>query len=178
MFVCVDEYDNKYLVMTYNPYMLEYVFIRVRDTDLVNMLENRITMEQVYRNADIIYLSRDSENEELEVETYTPKSFSADMLPVAGRYYELQIDYVDRYVDELKTNIAAGIERIEYQQYDEWKVQSGRGTSSVVYKNSKRLNTKIKFAVSASSQTMNIRYQKADTQEKRNTLIVRHYYVA
>ena len=85
--------------------MLEYVFVRVRDTDLVNMLENRITMEQVYRNADIIYLSRDSENEELKVETYNPKSFSADMLPVAGRYYELQIDYVDRYVHELKTII-------------------------------------------------------------------------
>lgn len=105
LFVCVDEYDNKYLVMTYNPYMLEYVFVRVRDTDLVNMLENRITMEQVYRNADIIYLSRDAENEELKVETYNSKSFSADMLPVAGKYYELQIDYVDRYVHELKTMI-------------------------------------------------------------------------
>lgn len=106
LFVCVDAYDNKYLVMTYNPYMLEYVFIRVRNTDLVNMLENRITMEQVYRNADIIYLSRDSENEELKVETYNPKSFSSDMLPVAGKYCGLQIDYVNRYVDELKTNIA------------------------------------------------------------------------
>ena len=105
LFVCVDEYDNKYLVMAYNPYMLEYVFIRVRDTDLVNMLENRITMEQVYRNADIIYLSGDSENEELKVETYNPKSFPSDMLPVAGRYYELQIDHVNRYVDELKTII-------------------------------------------------------------------------
>ena len=106
LFVCVDEHGDRYLVITYDPCVSEYVFARIGDTCLADMLENRITMEQAYRNADIIWLTEDTEGEKLKVKACDPKSFPPDMLPAAGRYFELQTGYISRYIDSLKTDIA------------------------------------------------------------------------
>lgn len=52
LFVCVldDNPREKYLVMTYNSAKTTYVMRKITDKELLNMLDKKITMEEVFRN--------------------------------------------------------------------------------------------------------------------------------
>ena len=57
LFTCEDDMYNKYLFMTYDSYEGEYVYIKLKKAILIDMLEKRITIEKVYRDADKIYMT-------------------------------------------------------------------------------------------------------------------------
>ena len=74
--------------MTYDSAMCDYVLTRVSNATLVDMLENRITLEQAFRNQEKIFETYIDENA-VKYRDFDSIEFPANRLPDVGEYYEL-----------------------------------------------------------------------------------------
>ncbi len=108
LFVCIDCDGKRYLFMTYDSYESEYVISPITNRNLVRMLTNKITMEEAFRNSDVIYKSMDKGNEAIDLETFSSTEFDSEMLPVKGEYYELTPGFLSEYIDELNSEMESG----------------------------------------------------------------------
>lgn len=103
LLVCVDAaQNNRYLVMTYNSSEGEYVFCRIDSKALIAMLDNRKTMEETFRAAGRIYMTRALTDDLLQATPYKANEFPAERLPDKGAYYDISSDYIRKYVEKLK----------------------------------------------------------------------------
>ena len=110
LFVCLDDHNERYLCMTYDPYESQFVFIRISTEKLIDMIENRIPMEQTFRNADTIFTTEDNEDSEdsdvdLAVKANDSPTFPADHLPAVGEYYDLPSEWLNGYLSKLKEEL-------------------------------------------------------------------------
>ena len=104
LFVCVDDKKNRYLIMTYDSDEGIYVYRRINKDELLDMLENRVTMEQTFRRGERIYKTFISENNDsLGARGYNADEFPGDMLPDKGENYEIDSEYIQRYIRSLRT---------------------------------------------------------------------------
>jgi len=102
LFVCVDgKSEDRYLIMNYDSYESEFVISKIKPSTLSEMLENKITMAEAFRRASHILLTK-KVGGEIHFEKYDPAEFSDDMLPERGTFFELDFDYIRRYVSVLK----------------------------------------------------------------------------
>jgi len=102
LFTVIDENKKRYLVMTYVPECI-YHMVEISNNDLIDMLENRITMEQTFRKQkEIIRVFYDWIDNCYKFTKYDSTTFSSDLLPKEGEYYNLNYDYIKRYIDKLK----------------------------------------------------------------------------
>lgn len=101
--VCVDQQKyNRYLVMTYDSGEGEFVLCRIEAKALLDMLENRKTMEETFRAAGRIYMTSALEDGRLQAVSYEADKFPADRLPDKGAYYDISSEYIKRYVEKLR----------------------------------------------------------------------------
>lgn len=110
LFTCEDDMYNKYLFMTYDSYEGEYVYIKLKKAILIDMLEKRITIEKVYRDADKIYMTHGEDYMNLEKREYESKEFPDDKLPEKNVYYTITSQYIMEYIDKLKTGTCSDTE--------------------------------------------------------------------
>ena len=103
LFVCIDDKNNRYLVMTYDSYNGIYIYRKIESDELLDMLENRNTMERTFRLGKRIYKTFIEENSNiLGVEEYDSQTFSGSMLPDVGEYYEIHSEYIQKYIEKLR----------------------------------------------------------------------------
>lgn len=77
LLVCIDDKNNRYLVMTYDSYNGIYIYRKIESDELLDMLENRNTMERTFRLGKRIYKTFIEENSNiLGVEEYDSQTFS------------------------------------------------------------------------------------------------------
>ncbi len=101
LFTCRIENGNiRYLVMMYDNEDFEYVISPIYPSDLACMLNNEITMEMAFRKYGKIYFTHGDCNH-ICVKEYNSEDFSADYLPTKGEYFELKLNYIDRYINLL-----------------------------------------------------------------------------
>ncbi|MCM1218370.1 MAG: hypothetical protein NC548_28115 [Lachnospiraceae bacterium] len=102
--VCVDRAGyNRYLVMTYDSGEGEYVLCRIESRALLDMLENRRTMEETFRAANRIYKTRAAADSDcLQLDETEACEFPAELLPDKGAYYEISSEYIRKYIERLK----------------------------------------------------------------------------
>lgn len=114
--VCVDQQKyNRYLVMTYDSGEGEFVLCRIEPKALLDMLENRKTMEETFRSAGRIYMTSALTDELLQAVSYEADKFPADRLPDKGAYYDISSEYIKRYVEKLKNS--QDFVRVEMEMY-------------------------------------------------------------
>lgn len=109
LFVCKDSFGQRYLFMTYDSVAMEYVFAPVTSHQLLDMLENRVTMEQTFRNCREIDTTEEADGI-ITVKRHSSPDFSKDMLPDAGEFFELDSDEISSYITSLKS------EKIKWNQ--------------------------------------------------------------
>ena len=91
---------ERFLVLTLDSYWENYVIIKISDSALMDMLTQKVTMEQTFRNAGKIMVT--SYNiEGLEVKEYDSKTFDEKMLPKKGVYYGITSAYIRSYSEKL-----------------------------------------------------------------------------
>lgn len=100
-FTCIDIDNNRYLVMAYESYQDDYIFVKVDSNILINMLENKITMEEVFRQSEWIYETY-CKDDEVYTYKYASDVFPSNMLPLYGAYFELKGEWLDNYISKLK----------------------------------------------------------------------------
>lgn len=100
--VCMDEMKNRYLIMTYDSYEGIYVYSKIEKTELLDMLENRVTMEETFRRGDKIYMTSAEEDGTLKSVGYPAADFAGEKLPDVGEYYEIDSSYIQKYIKALR----------------------------------------------------------------------------
>lgn len=100
--VCVDEVKNRYLIMTYDSYEGIYVYRKIEKIELLDMLENRVTMEETFRRGDKVYMTSMGEDGMLKSEGYPVADFDGGKLPDVGEYYEINSSYIQKYIKALR----------------------------------------------------------------------------
>lgn len=106
LFVCINDNGQRYLCMAYEPQMLRFVMIKITADELLNMLENRVSMEKTFRSADLIFTTDENEKMDSDVDLLitanNPATFPSDHLPEPDAYYNLSFDWVNDYIALLK----------------------------------------------------------------------------
>ena len=101
LFVCKKYNTNdRYLVMTYDSYAGIYVIVPIKNSTLLSMLSNQITIEQAFRKSDVIFTTQ-AQGAILISEAHDPHSFPGDMLPKINEYYDLDYEYIKEYRTKL-----------------------------------------------------------------------------
>lgn len=91
LFVCTtgDAKPEHYLIMTYDSCESVYIMQKVDMKDLLDMLENRITMEQCFRKGKYILKTYINANGNMCFEKFLSKDFDEKYLPHKGEYLKL-----------------------------------------------------------------------------------------
>ena len=92
LFVCEDFEKKKYLCLNVDSENNKYVICEVDKNQLIGMLNNKLTMETVFRecvNRRIVVAEYDFENETIKSHSEDARNISGDLLPKRGAYFEL-----------------------------------------------------------------------------------------
>lgn len=120
LFVCIDDNKQRYLCMAFDPFESQFVIIRISTEKLIDMLENRISMEQTFRDADEIITTEDSEssdnNADIVLTANDSSTFPADHLPVVGECYDLPSEWLNTYLTQLKQELNAAAVDVRYSE--------------------------------------------------------------
>ncbi len=110
LFVCVDDKNQRYLCMAYESEMLKFVMIKISTNQLLDMLENKVSMDQTFRSAEKIITTEENADLNSDIDLILtandPKAFPADHLPKPGAYYNLNFGWVKDYMAQLKNEQA------------------------------------------------------------------------
>lgn len=100
--------------MTYDSAEGDYVFCKIGENTLVQMLNNEITMEEEYRKDKYIGETFIDEEGKMRFNRYETGSFSGERLPDKGAYYDIKSEYVNQYICELQRYCESRYEVIDY----------------------------------------------------------------
>ena len=96
LFVCVDSVDRKYLCLNTDAESGKTVIAPTDNKTLIDMLNNDITMESVFRNAingKVIVADYFIDNNEIIVRIEDSKKITGALLPPKNEYLDLSIYY-------------------------------------------------------------------------------------
>lgn len=113
LFVCINE-EGRWLFMTYDSAEGDYVFCKIEENILVQMLNNEITMEEAYRKAGYIGETFIDKEGKMRFDKYEAASFSGERLPNKGAYYDIKSEYIKQYICELQRYCESRYEVIDY----------------------------------------------------------------
>lgn len=107
--VYIDKEGNRYIaelnldMQGYDSWQaLEYVISPINVTDLIDMLENRLSIEEAFRKNGVVYLVGFSEEYDLLSQKISSDEVQPNMLPESGIMFELSNDKIVRYIERLK----------------------------------------------------------------------------
>lgn len=104
LFVCTveDDVNNKYLVMTYDSYGGVYILRKINNKELLDMLENRVTMEETFRNGTSILKTYIDDSDNMQYEMFVPTEFDGCFLPRKNEFLELKSRHILSYIERIK----------------------------------------------------------------------------
>jgi hypothetical protein len=108
LFVCVDYENRKYLCLNDSEDNDKYVVAETDNTQLIDMLRNKITMESVFRKSvdgKVIIAEYDYENENIITRVESATQVSKDLLPEEGAFFELNNKMILDYIVFLEKQI-------------------------------------------------------------------------
>ena len=108
LFVCKDYENRKYLCLCVDESIGEYVIAELKINKLLDMINNKVTMEYTFRNCEnkqLIITKYDYDNEKINFIVQDSQNVSSDMLSTVGAFLELTNDLIKEYIELLqKTN--------------------------------------------------------------------------
>lgn len=104
LFVCTVEGDvnKKYLVMTYDSCNGIYILRKIDNKELLDMLENRVTMERTFRNSASIFKTYIDESDNLRFKIFEGLTFDEKFLPRKNEFFELKSRHILKYIEKIK----------------------------------------------------------------------------
>lgn len=109
LFVCKNESQERKLVLCLDEELGEYIVANVNNSLLLDMLRNKITMEQVFRksmNGKLIHINYNFDECSFESFEENVSEVNAENLPDVGTYFELCNDKIELYEQLLENDLA------------------------------------------------------------------------
>lgn len=116
LFVCTDYENRRYLCLDVEDDNERIIVAQVDVQRLVDMIENRVTMEEVFRTStqnSLIVAEYDYANREIVSTSRSSQHIEEDSLPKKGAYFELWNDEIKMYNEFLKTQMVM----VDYEEF-------------------------------------------------------------
>lgn len=104
LFICQNEKEQRYLTMCVDEDEGIYTLVQTEKSFILQMLENKMTMEHVFRiakNGKIFLTNYDFKNCVFGVTAHNAADFDKEYLPKEGEYFELCNDKILAYKEKL-----------------------------------------------------------------------------
>ena len=99
----MDEIPVTYSIQGCNLWQtLEYIIAPISVVDLIDMLENKLSVEEAFRKNGLAYLVGFDEDYNLQSKKISAEKLTPNMLPEPGVMFELSNDNIGTYVEKLK----------------------------------------------------------------------------
>lgn len=79
-----------------------YILRKIDNKELLDMLENRVTMEKTFRNSDFILKTYIDMSDNLQFETFEGLTFDGKFLPKKNEFFELKSRHILKYIEKIK----------------------------------------------------------------------------
>ncbi len=102
-YVCKDSKGNRYIVLCYDTDEMSYLVAKSNNSEIVQMLEKKITMKQIFeksKNIWKIYTEDDLESDKVEGVEF--ESINSEDLPVEKSFFEIASKDLKEYYDFIK----------------------------------------------------------------------------
>lgn len=139
LFVCKNSRDRRFLVLCIDEEEGEYVIAEESTDSLIQMIDNKKTMEYVFRNAknQILYVTKyDFGKQSFVVKKYNSKKIDKELLPKEGEYFELNNEKIIHYKEKLKDKVLiCSKEKTKYRviSLDDYSVKRMQSIISAEY---------------------------------------------
>ena len=124
LFVCIDESQNRYLVLCVDPDDCYYLVVPITSHKLIQMLNGQITMRNPFETSDVIYsiiTAPDYINDDITEKS--PKEIDDEDLPRDGAYFNLKLhDDLNSYISDLQNNFQTS-DSLKLVLSDEWNIK-------------------------------------------------------
>ena len=108
-FTCLSDNGDRYLNITYDSSKGIYIMSKLNNLDLLNMLNNKITMYDAIKRGEVAYITRFNSNWDLIGQEVSPSNINDELLPKKGEYYELRFDDFEQYCFDLKNSNSVSV---------------------------------------------------------------------
>jgi len=108
LFVCHGFENRKYLCLNVDEEVETTVIAETDSETLLAMLQNKLTMETVFRNSfnnSLIIAEYDTTNDEIVTQIKNSKEISEDFLPTKGEFFEFSNQKIKKYITSLEKQI-------------------------------------------------------------------------
>lgn len=108
LFVCNGFENRKYLCLNVDEEVGTTVIAETDNETLLAMLQNKLTMEAVFRNSfnnSLVIAEYDTTNDEIVTQIKNSKEISEDFLPTKGEFFEFSNQKIQKYITSLKKTI-------------------------------------------------------------------------
>lgn len=105
LFICRNEIGRRFLTLCLDEEDGCYIMAEVTEQDVISMLEQRSTMEEVFRSSKSgnIYMTEyDEQSRKFNVREIPAAEVAAEDLPEQGIYFTVRNTKLDKYLKELK----------------------------------------------------------------------------
>lgn len=123
LFVCNGFENRKYLCLNVDEEVGTTVIAETDNETLLAMLQNKLTMETVFRNSfnnSLIIAEYDTTNDEIVTQIKNSKEISEDFLPTKGEFFEFSNQKIKKYITSLEKQLIK-INTVDTEEFCEGK---------------------------------------------------------
>lgn len=125
LFTCFDTTQQRYLIEMLDSYIGKYLIVPIQTNDLLDMLQDKITLEETFRKQSIAYFTAFNDDFDLVLEAVENSKIPSDSLPASGEYLELATLKIKEYIRQL-SRISCESYSLSIGYYDNNKVSFQR----------------------------------------------------
>lgn len=120
LFVCTDKSKKeKFLIMTYDSCNGIYIMRKITNVELLNMLNNKVTMEETFRNSKNILKTYIDNDDVMRYDVFISSEFDESLLPRKGEYFELHSRYILNYIEKLENaKFSTNASYVDFSSYE------------------------------------------------------------
>lgn len=101
-FVCIDDYDNRYLVLCIDIDEREYFIVKVTNDTLKSMLKAEIEMRDMFLETEKVYRVVTAAEIDADItRVINPNDIHSEDLPDEESYFTIKNNEIDSYIQKL-----------------------------------------------------------------------------
>ena len=119
LFTCIDDFDNMYLSVCYDAEVSKtcWLLAKVSPDQVISLLENRVTIRELFECKDLWYICKYANSSEKYVEKIKDyKNFDQDAFPAKGEYMDAEEDEFLEEIELFRNRISSESYNLNFQK--------------------------------------------------------------
>lgn len=120
LFTCIDDFDNMYLSVCYDAEASKtcWLLAKVSPDQVISLLENRVTIRELFECKDLWYICKYANSSEKYVEKVKDyKNFDQDAFPAKGEYMDAEEDEFLEEIELFRNRISSESYKVKQEKF-------------------------------------------------------------